>query len=310
MNWIKKGLIFSEEQAANYGLFIPQVPYALELTDRIRIFFGARKDGYNGAAIYFIDVDIKHPQKLLRVQTIPVLNNGKIGSFDQDGILPVCIMKNNDNIHMYYGGFSKVGSFPHTCMMGLGISTDNSETFEKYKPEPIFGLSENEPYLIGSADIKKTDDLFHMVYTSGTDWISIDNKLEISYTLKDAYSANGIDWEVTGNEVIPRDSDFEAFAKPSIFQLNNEFVMYFSKRKIVNYREKGESAYSIAAAMSSNLKIWERNDSLVGISPSETGWDSEMICYPNIIKINNRYLMFYNGNGFGKSGIGYAELEQ
>ena len=34
-----------------------------------------------------------------------------------------------------------------------------------------------------------------------------------------------------------------------------------------------------------------------------------MICYPHIVKVNNKYLMFYNGNGFGKSGFGYAELE-
>ena len=35
-----------------------------------------------------------------------------------------------------------------------------------------------------------------------------------------------------------------------------------------------------------------------------------MICYPNIVEANNKVYMFYNGNGFGKSGFGVAELEE
>ena len=34
-----------------------------------------------------------------------------------------------------------------------------------------------------------------------------------------------------------------------------------------------------------------------------------MICYPNVIKVKDKLYMFYNGNGFGQSGFGYAELE-
>ena len=32
-----------------------------------------------------------------------------------------------------------------------------------------------------------------------------------------------------------------------------------------------------------------------------------MICYPNVIECDGRIVMFYNGNGFGQSGIGCAE---
>jgi len=34
-----------------------------------------------------------------------------------------------------------------------------------------------------------------------------------------------------------------------------------------------------------------------------------MIAFPYISKYKKRNYMFYNGNGFGKSGFGYAELE-
>jgi len=30
------------------------------------------------------------------------------------------------------------------------------------------------------------------------------------------------------------------------------------------------------------------------------------VCYPFIVENNNNLVMFYNGNSFGKTGIGYA----
>jgi hypothetical protein len=34
-----------------------------------------------------------------------------------------------------------------------------------------------------------------------------------------------------------------------------------------------------------------------------------MIAYPCVITAGTKTLMFYAGNGFGRSGFGYAELE-
>jgi len=50
-------------------------------------------------------------------------------------------------------------------------------------------------------------------------------------------------------------------------------------------------------------------DAQTGIEKSDNGWDSEMICYPYVIDANGSKLMFYNGNGRGLSGFGYAVLE-
>ena len=32
-----------------------------------------------------------------------------------------------------------------------------------------------------------------------------------------------------------------------------------------------------------------------------------MICYPQVVRVDDRLLMFYNGNQHGASGFGYAE---
>ena len=62
-------------------------------------------------------------------------------------------------------------------------------------------------------------------------------------------------------------------------------------------------------AYSKDLVEWTRDDSKVGIGLSESGWDSQMIAYPYITQIHDKYYMFYCGNDFGKEGFGYAELE-
>jgi hypothetical protein len=34
-----------------------------------------------------------------------------------------------------------------------------------------------------------------------------------------------------------------------------------------------------------------------------------MTCYPSVFEIDDRIVMIYNGNGFGRTGFGYAVLE-
>jgi hypothetical protein len=45
-----------------------------------------------------------------------------------------------------------------------------------------------------------------------------------------------------------------------------------------------------------------------GIDVAESGWDSEMICYPNVFECDGQIYLLYNGNEFGKFGFGLAKL--
>ena len=71
------------------------------------------------------------------------------------------------------------------------------------------------------------------------------------------------------------------------------------------YSYRGEM-YRIGYAESEDGLEWNRMDEHAGIAPSESGWDSEMICYPCLFEYEGRRYMSYNGNGYGKSGFGIA----
>lgn len=81
--------------------------------------------------------------------------------------------------------------------------------------------------------------------------------------------------------------------------------MWFSSRA-----DKTNDTYRIRYAESDDGIKWIRKDEEVGINVSDKGWDSEMICYPFVFKHNNSHYMLYNGNSYGKSGIGLAVLEE
>jgi predicted GH43/DUF377 family glycosyl hydrolase len=308
MNWIKKGLIVAPSHLPDFGFTHFQGPVALDLEEKIRVYFGSRiKDGTS--RIFYVDVDSHDPRKIFYVHSKPLFDVGLPGTFDQDGVLQVSIKVRGDEIFMYYVGFSKMITVPHTCMIGMAISKDNGNTFTKFSEGPIFPISTKDPYLLGSADVIFHDDKWHMIYTSGTKWFKKENKFEYAYVLKYASSLDGINWNPTGIIAIPQESEFHAYTSPTIFKFNNQFHMYFSTRNAYNYREKGEHAYRLGYATSDDLVHWNRTDEKAGITPSDEGWDSKMICYSNIIELNGRYIMFYNGNDFGKSGLGYAMAE-
>ena len=78
----------------------------------------------------------------------------------------------------------------------------------------------------------------------------------------------------------------------------------------MDYRANKENTYRIGYAESLDGFQWIRKDEEAGIGLSESGWDSEMLAYAGVMKEKDRYIMFYNGNGFGASGIGYAVSEK
>ena len=71
------------------------------------------------------------------------------------------------------------------------------------------------------------------------------------------------------------------------------------------YCVRGDS-YRIGYAESADGLEWTRRDCLAGIAPPAEGWDSQMQAYPMVFREGGRWLMLYNGNGYGATGFGCA----
>jgi hypothetical protein len=67
--------------------------------------------------------------------------------------------------------------------------------------------------------------------------------------------------------------------------------------------------YRIGYAESPDGLVWQRKDEQAGIDVSSEGWDSEMLAYPHVFDHEGQRYMLYNGNDYGKTGIGLAVLK-
>ncbi|MBX9769063.1 MAG: hypothetical protein K2X47_17440, partial [Bdellovibrionales bacterium] len=82
---------------------------------------------------------------------------------------------------------------------------------------------------------------------------------------------------------------------------NDLFKMWYS----VNLNGK----YSLGYAESRDGRAWTRKDSEIGMKPSSAGWDNQEICYPYVFDHRGERYLLYNGNSYGKTGIGLARLK-
>jgi hypothetical protein len=72
------------------------------------------------------------------------------------------------------------------------------------------------------------------------------------------------------------------------------------------YSYRGE-AYRIGYAESLDGLEWTRLDEHAAIDVSPGSWDAEMIAYPCVFDWDGRRYMLYNGDGYGRTGLGVAE---
>jgi hypothetical protein len=65
-----------------------------------------------------------------------------------------------------------------------------------------------------------------------------------------------------------------------------------------------DELYKLGYAESNDLINWVRKDEqLLDFNQNPKPYETEMIAFSGIIKTPNSNYMFYNGNGFGESGI-------
>ena len=284
-----------------------QIPTALDLGDRIRIYFSSRPEP-TLSLTGFLDVDPEEPQKILYIHDRPILEPGPPGAFDAHGIMPQYVCKNGKQVWLYYSGWSRRVDIPYSNWTGLAISEDRGKTFRKMFPGPVVDRTPEEIFSATGCFILRENDSWHMWYASGVDWLKVEDKFEEYYTIKYAHSSDGIHWIRENRKLLTSKQNYEPTHRPSVIKQNNLYHMWFCYRGIEDFRD-GTNSYRIGYAKSNDLKNWERDDSLAGIDVSNDGWDSSMIAYPYVLKTRFGTYLFYNGNGFGASGFGYAVLE-
>lgn len=305
MRWTKLGLVFDVKAAG-----IPwmnshaQLPVADPVGgDLYRVYFAART-AEQISSVGCVLVELGDRVRVLEVENEPALEPGGIGTFDEHGVFPSCIVSTAGSKRMYYIGWNRGYRAPlFYASIGLALSSDGGLTWAKYATAPIMARSQHDPCLVTSPHVMRHDGRFRMTYVSGIRWAEVDHQLKSYYHIKYGESTDGLEWHREGRVAIdfavPEETNI---ARSWVIQGRSGFHMWFGF-------VRGATPYRIGYAHSVDYLSWQRDDTAAGIDVSADGWDSEMICYPNVVMHRGRAYMFYNGNSFGKDGFGVATCD-
>lgn len=308
MTWINRQRIFTPEDHPDWAGTHAQVPTPLVYDDFIRVFYADREA--NGRSYTtFLDVDRRDPTRVLAYHKRRILDFGAAGAFDDDGVMPSFALRHEGAVLLYYNGWNRGVTVPYRNSVGIAVSDDDGTTFRRLFEGPVLERNRNEPYMTVLPTILRESSLWRMWYTSGTRWIDVDGRYEPVYVVKYCYSHDGLDWIRPNHLCIQPRHDAEAISNPSVIKDGDIYRMWYCYRNSHDYRD-GSGSYRIGYAESRDGLDWARMDERCGLPVAEAGWDSTMTAYPAVIAVDNRLLMFYNGNGFGQTGIGCAILER
>lgn len=303
MRWEKKGLIYCPNNESEWKNQFAMLPTPILLGNILRIYLGIC-DKNNVGRIGYVDVEPDNPSKIIKVSDKPVLDIGMKGCFDDNGVVPISILNKDGKIYLYYIGFQLGVNVPYYMFCGLAISNDGGDTFQRYSKTPILDRCGDEIYARCGVNVLEDNEKYKMWYIGSyrEGWTISEGKEKPLYMMKYTESVDGLQWNTKSIQCMEfKNDDEHGFGRPYVWKEKSQYKMLYSVRTY-------SRGYYIGYAESKDGIHWERMDDQAGIELSQSGWDSVNLSYPYIYKYKDKVYMFYNGNGCGKSGFGYAEL--
>lgn len=284
--WTKRGIFYSSHKA--------QLPIVQQKEDCWRIYFTNRNEDNQNVGNY-IDVDIGEPFAILDEQ-LEVLVPGDPGDTDAAGVMPTAVYEDK----LYYIGWTLRQDVPYYNYTSVAVNG--------YKLGPILPPDIVDKGYSGTICVTKINGEYVGYYLSCVDWLYDENQtLQPSYDIKIAWSLDGLDWVKSGKTAIKLEGDEAGISAATVIKHKGIYHMWFSVRYAYNFRTDPTKAYKIMHATSTDGFNWTRDDKF-GILP-ELDFEQVMCAYPNVIVHDNKIHMFYNGDGFGETGIAHATME-
>lgn len=304
LDWQKLGLVYVPDGSLWWAKSHAMIPTPICLNENtIRVYITCCDEKGIGRVGY-VDLNAENLTQVVSVSQEPVLDIGAPGTFDENGALVCSVVKNQDELFLYYAGFELGTKIRYRILTGLATANTEDNEFFRIKQVAVLERSDKELFFRCGPFAKKNKTGFDMWYVAGSEWETVNGIEKPVYEIRYLTSNNGIDWPSEGKTCIAIENNNEhGFGRPYVTDIDDKRLMFYSVRR------KDLGSYRLGYAELSGENNWVRKDSEVGIDVSDQGWDSEMICYSAVFSCNGQTYMLYNGNNFGQTGFGLAVLK-
>jgi hypothetical protein len=296
MIWRKRGLIWGPDGSTPWALHSALQPTPLLLEDRIRVFVGTR-DADGRASVVFVDLAVDNPSDIIAVSANPVLRPGMAGAFDEFGVVPSAVVVDGTRLRLYYAGYQRPADVRFRAFGGLAWSDDGGMSFVRHDVGPVMGPSVEASDFRVPHSVLFEDGIWKVWYGAGSKWRVGRAKMLPVYDIRYVESQDGALFESVGEVVFAPKGDEHRVGRPSVIR--------FAGSRLMAYGIGTEATpYRIVAAVETPSG-WVSCGQVLEFG---AGWDSHMLAYPALLQVEDRLLMFYNGNDYGRQGFGWAEL--
>lgn len=304
MKWEKKGLIYCPNGEHEWEQNTFMTPHAMLLNDDVIRIWGGVRDAEGVSRIKYIDVSAENPSKVLYVADKVSLDVGKPGCFDDNGMILGDILKVEDKLYLYYVGFQHVQKVKFFAFSGLAVSTDMGENFKRVSEVPVLDRGATGRFGRCIHTVLCEEGKFKVYYAVIDDWKIISGIPYPVYNIWYTESEDGIHFSNEDTCLCINTEGMEyRIGRPKVYHTKEGYGMFYTRDLVTK-------EYLTGYAKSQDGIHWQRTDEEAGLLKSDRGWDAEMACYPVMLKTPNKTYLFYNGNGMGKTGVGYAELTE
>ena len=297
MSWEKLGQIYIHKEVGDPLLQTHAAnPLAVHLHgDVYRVFFSGR-DERNRSSVGYADVDIKK-HEVREVCGKALIKYGEEGTFYSHGISIGNMYESNGRKFILFMGWNIPEGEHWRGDIGRLELTGNDQ-LKLAGTGPFMGTDEEDKISLSYPFVLFHEGVYKMWYGSTLTWNAGNG--EMIHVIKYATSEDAVNWLKHGIAVPYEEGVAQAFSRPSVIIDKDGFRMWYS------YRSGDGTRYRIGYAVSDDGISWIRKHEDTGIDVSNSGWDSEMICYPFVFEHEGERYMLYNGNNFGKEGFGLA----
>ena len=304
MKWRKIGNVYTpnEDDRYTHAMF-PEVECVDENTGKIRVYY-THRDSNNYGFPTFLDAELVGEKFTITYNHHePIMGKGDIGNFDDSGANITSMIQIDGKRWFYYYGWNLGVTVPFRNSIGVAQvhGSEKDLSLERMFPGPILDRAPNFPGLCATPCVIRVGDGYRMYFTQGTPWIIKNGQPHVACHIAYAESKDGLEWERSGTVAVENLPTDHVVTTPFVLLDEGVYKMWYSYRGF---------KYRIGYAESVDGKSFQRKDAEVGITVSDSGWDSEMVCYPKVFKLNDICYMIYCGNDYARTGFGLAILER
>lgn len=300
--WQPGGLLLTPPTGLSWAQTHAALPAALEdPAGGYELFFSPRdSDGRAHVCRARMAVDGVR-LRIISFDEDPVLSPGPLGAFDESGVTVACAVADGRRTLLFYTGWTLGVTVPFYFYAGVAVREAGADRFERVSAAPVLERTDVDPYLTASPWVIRDEGRYRMWYVSGAGWRTTPEGPQHLYHVCYAESDDGLRWNRDGRVCVDfADATEYAMGRPCVVRDRDLYRMYFAARG---------DRYRLAYAESPDGLTWRRDDAALSFPTVET-WEAEMRAYPAILDHGATRFLLYNGDDYGRTGIGYVWAER